>query len=122
MQKARGEGALKRGDYLTVESKELEKDGKKVVATVMKNHGSGHKLLTDKKHLAAKVLHSVRTRKALPDHRPAIGWLGDYQKAIATQAAELLKAGVIRPGVDGMEVSPTRQPRQMPQVKKGVSR
>lgn len=122
MQRARGEGALKRGDYLTVESKELEKDGKKIAATVMKNHGSGHKLLTDKKHLAAKVLQSVKARKALPDHRPAIGWLGNYQKAIAEQAAELVKAGVIRPSVDGMEISPARQPRQMPEKKKGVSR
>ena len=122
MQKARGEGALKRGDFLTVESKEFEKDGKKITATVMKNHGSGHKLLSDKKHLTSQVLRAVKTRKALPEFRPSIGWLGNYQKAIKEQAAELLKAGVIRPGVSGMEIPPTRQPRQGPEKKKGVSR
>lgn len=122
MQKARGAGGLKRGDYLTVEGKELDRDGKKVVATVMKNHGNGHKLLSDRKHLAAKVMHAVRTKKALPEFRPAIGWLGEYQRAIAAEATELLKAGAIRPGADGMEISPTRQPRPLPQAKKGVSR
>lgn len=126
MQKARGEGTLKRGDYLTVESKQFDKDGKKFAAVVMKNHGSSHKLLSDKKHLAGQVLRAVQKHKALPEHRPMIGWLGEYQQALKNQTAELLRAGVIRPGVGGYEVAPTRQPQQprlQPQEKKrGITR
>ncbi len=125
MQKARAEGTLKRGDYLTVEGKELERDGKKFLALVMRNHGSGHKLLTDSKHLTAQVLRSVHKHKALPQPRPLAGWLGEYQQAIQKQAAELLRAGVIRPGADGMEVAQRRprQPGLQPQGKtRGPSR
>jgi type IV secretory pathway VirD2 relaxase len=127
MQKARGEGALKRGDYLTVESKEFDKNGKKTAALVMRNHGSSHKLLADKKHLAGQILRAVRQHKALPEHRPMIGWLGEYQKALKDQAAELLRDGVIRPGAGGgYEVAPARQPQQprlqMQEKKRGLTR
>lgn len=119
MQKARAEGTLKRGDYLTVEGKELDRGGKKLLALVMRNHGSSHKLLTDSKHLAAQVLRNVHKHKALPQHRPLAGWLGEYQQAIQKRAAELLRAGVIRPGANGMEVAQrrSRQPGLQPQGK-----
>ncbi|MDO5693505.1 MAG: DUF3363 domain-containing protein [Pseudomonadota bacterium] len=126
MQKARADGTLKRGDYLTVEGKQLEKGGKKFTTLVVRNHGSGHKLLTDDKRLAAQVLRGVHKHKALPKHRPLAGWLGEYQQAIQKRAADLLRDGVIRPGTNGMEVvAPRRsqQPRAQTQEKKrGPSR
>jgi len=109
-----------------VESKQFEKDGKKIAALVMRNHGSSHKLLSDKKHLAGQVLRAIQKRKALPV-TPMIGWLGKYQQALKNQTAELLRDGVIRPGAGGgYEVTPARQPQQprlrTQEKKRGITR
>ena len=104
MQKARGEGALKRGDFVTIEGKTFKNGGKQFAAMVVKNHGNGQKLLTDKRHLTAQIMRSIQKQKALPENRPLIGWLAEYQLAIKNQAAELLRTGVIRPGVNGYEI------------------
>lgn len=129
MQKARNAGTLKRGDYISVEAKHIEKDGRKVAVIAVKNHGSGVKLLKDKKHLAGQVLRSIEQHKAMPKKRALAGWLGEYQKAIRNQGAEMLRAGVIRPVVGGYEIAKPidRQPQQPPlptrqEKGRGVSR
>lgn len=110
MQAARAQGTLKRGDFVSVAGKAFERsDGKKVIATVFKNHGSSHKLLTNADYLAKRVLRGVHRTKALPKYPPLAGWLGKYQQAIQSKADELVRAGVIRPGADGLEVTVQRR-------------
>lgn len=125
MQKARKEGSLKRGDYLSVEAKILDRQGKRVNAIVMRNHGSSHKLLTNEQLLTKQVLRTIQKHQALPESRPMIGWLGEYQQALKHRTAELLRAGIIRPGVgDGYVIAttPSRQAQGMQQKKRGLAR
>jgi len=119
MQKARKEGSLKRGDYLSVEARILDQQGRRVNAIVMRNYGSSHKLLTDEKLLTKQILHTIQKHRALPESRPMIGWLGEYQRALKHQTAELLRTGMIRPAGIGYEIVASPQLTQQKNLGRG---
>jgi len=119
MQKARKEGSLKRGDYLSVEARILDQQGRRVNAIVMRNYGSSHKLLTDEKLLTKQILHTIQKHRALPESRPMIGWLGEYQRALKHQTAELLRTGMIRPAGIGYEIVASSQLTQQKNLGRG---